>query len=329
MSITDYGWTTAREPLPAGLEPARVLRAAGHLASLVTETGGTFETPCLESLLPGDWVAFDPAAYRIAERLPRSGVLSRKRPGRAAVEQPIAANVDVALIVQGLDGDYNPRRLERYLLLAAACNVRAAIVLNKADLLPAPEAEQLAAQTQLRTGASVALVSAISETGLSQIHQLVAPKETAVLLGSSGAGKSTLTNALIGRNLQPTTEVRASDSRGRHTTTARELFLLPAGWLLIDTPGLREVGAWCAGDALDEVFGDITLLASQCRFSDCRHQTEPGCAVREAEASGVLDTERLQHFTKLSRETTEQEFKRQARIAQRSIRQFWKMRGRK
>jgi ribosome biogenesis GTPase len=182
---------------------------------------------------------------------------------------------------------------------------------------------------QARTGASVALVSAISEAGLTQIHQLVEPGETAVLLGSSGAGKSTLTNALLGYNLLRTTEVRTSDSRGRHTTTAREMFLLPAGWLLIDTPGLREVGAWAAGDALDEVFSDIASLASRCRFSDCRHQTEPGCAVREAEASGVLDAERLQHFTKLSRETTEQEFKRQGRIAQRAIRQLWKMRGRK
>ena len=328
MSIADYGWTSARGPLPAALEPARVLRAAGHSVSLISETG-TFETVSLTPLLPGDWVTFDPTAHVVVERLPRSGLLSRKRPGRATIEQPIAANVDVALIVQGLDGDYNPRRLERYLLLAAACSVRAAIVLNKADLLPTAEAELLARQISARTSASVALISATSGTGLSQLHELVKPCETAVLLGSSGAGKSTLTNALLGRNLQPTNEVRAGDSRGRHTTTARELFLLPSGWLLIDTPGLREVGAWAADGALDDVFSDISSLASQCRFSDCRHQTEPGCAVREAEASGELDTERLEHFTRLSHETTEQESKRQARIMQRAIRQFWKIRGRK
>lgn len=327
MSIADYGWSASRASIATGFQPARVLRASGRQAFLITDSG-EWSAPSTQWLLPGDWVEFDPARQRAGSILPRRGVIERKLPGRAAVSQPIAANVDLALIVQGLDGDFNPRRLERCLLMAAACEVRAAIVLNKADLLPPGEPERLAAEVRRRTGAEVVAVSALTPAGLDELHALARPRETAVLLGSSGAGKSTLTNALLGGQRQQTAPVRASDCRGRHTTTGRELFLLPAGWMLIDTPGLREVEAWAADEAIGEVFDDITAAAARCRFRDCRHQDEPGCAVREAEAAGEIDQDRLEHYRKLTAEVSAQESKRRGRIGARAIRQFNKMRDR-
>lgn len=328
MSIADYGWNASRASIASGFQPARVLRASGRQASLITGSG-EWSASSTQWLLPGDWVEFDPARQRIGSILPRRGVIERKLPGRAAVSQPIAANVDLALIVQGLDGDFNPRRLERYLLLAAACEVRAAIVLNKADLLPPGDPERLAAQVRRRTGAEVAAVSARTSVGLDGLHALARPRETAVLLGSSGAGKSTLTNALLGGEHQQTAPVRESDCRGRHTTTGRELFLLPSGWMLIDTPGLREVEAWAADEAIGEVFDEIAAAAARCRFTDCRHQDEPGCAVRKAEAAGEIDPDRLEHYRKLTAEVSAQESKRRGRIGARAIRQFKKMRDRR
>ncbi len=328
MSIADYGWTAWRASTELRFEPARVLRAAGRRMRLITDSGAVAAVAA-QHTLPGDWVEYDRTAGRVVTVLPRRGVIERRQAGRAAVSQPIAANVDVALIVQGLDGDFSPRRLERYLLLAAACEVRAAIVLNKADLLAPGEAERLAAQVQRRTGAEAAPVSALAAAGLEQLEALVRRRETAVLLGSSGAGKSTLTNALLGKPAQATAPVREDDCRGRHTTTARELFLLPAGWMLIDTPGLREVEAWGAGGAVGEAFNDIAVLAAGCRFSDCRHQTEPGCAVRAAEAAGEIEADRLENFRKLTTEAGEQERRRRERIGSRAIRQVNEMRARK
>ncbi len=302
-------------------ERARVLRAVGpHI--LLDSTQGEVETLSLEPLLPGDWVDWDPVSGRVIGALPRRGVIARKGAGRSTSAQPIAANVDVVLIVQGLDSDFNLRRLERYLLLAAACETRAAVVLTKADLLDSTEAEQLAFLARERTGARVVAVSAVANIGLDALDALVSPGETAVLLGSSGAGKSTLVNALLGGDRQRTGETRVSDGRGRHTTTAREVFRLPSGWLLIDTPGLREVEAWAAGDAVDDVFDDISETAGGCRFRDCRHQGEPGCAVRRAVDEGEIDADRLDNYLNLSRETSEQESKRQARICSKAIKRY-------
>ncbi len=311
----------------SGFERARVLRAVGpHI--LLDSTQGEVETLSLEPLLPGDWVNWDPVSGHILGALPRRGVIARKGAGKGVAPQPIAANVDVVLIVQGLDSDFNLRRLERYLLLAAACKTRAAVVLTKVDLLGPAEAEQRTEQARARSGARVAAVSAIAGQGLETLDALVSPGETAVLLGSSGAGKSTLVNALLGGDRQRTGETRISDGRGRHTTTAREVFRLPSGWLLIDTPGLREVEAWAAGDAVDEVFGDISGRAAGCRFRDCRHQGEPGCAVRQAVDEGEIDADRLENYFKLSRETSEQESKRRARICSKAIKRYNKFRTR-
>lgn len=253
------------------------------------------------AVVAGDWVAFDPKSGRVEAVLPRRSCIQRGRPGGAPEPQPLAANVDIAFVVCGLDGDFNPRRIERYLVMIRASGARAAVVLNKSDLHPSP-------------WAAVELVRALDETlpvvlacgrdgaGIEDIEDLFAPGETAVLLGSSGAGKSTLTNRFLGWDRQRVAEVRTSDSRGRHATTTRELIVLPSGRLMIDTAGLREVQPWSSTEVVDESFADIAALASACRFRDCSHQGEPGCAVEAAVRDGLLTEARRASFVKLKRE---------------------------
>jgi ribosome biogenesis GTPase len=236
------------------------------------------------------WAAPDLILIESVE--PRQSKIARRSAGRSAVEQVLAANVDLAFIVCGLDGDFNPRRIERYLAMAFDGNVRPIVVLNKADAC----ADLAASVAQVR--AEVLVVSALTGDGLPSIQALLAPGITAVLLGSSGAGKSTLLNRLLGGERQRTGAVRESDSRGRHTTTSRELIPLPNGAAIIDSPGLREVQLLVGEDALDAVFDEITALAEECRFSDCTHTSEPHCAVRDA-----VPLDRLESFHKLQRET--------------------------
>jgi ribosome biogenesis GTPase len=253
----------------------------------------------------GDWVAFQPEepgqSVLVHEILPRRTRLSRKAAGARAVEQVVAANVDLVLLVMGLDGDYNLKRLERLLAMAEESGARPAVVLNKADL-PADLEDRLAAARALCYGNPIVAVSAL-DGDLASLEPLLIPGETAALVGSSGAGKSTLIHRLMGSDELTTRPVRADDSRGRHTTTHRELFRLPGGCLVIDNPGVREIQLWDAEQALSTVFDDIDRLASNCRFSDCRHDTEPGCAVRRAIDGGELDGARLERLQKLERET--------------------------
>ncbi|HLH02381.1 MAG TPA: ribosome small subunit-dependent GTPase A [Bryobacteraceae bacterium] len=272
---------------------------------------GTSIRPCV-----GDWVRLHREKI-IVEILPRRTRLSRKEPGSAAREQVLAANVDVLFIVSGLDHDYNPRRLERYLVVAAESGARAVVVLNKADLRADFEECARAAREQL--GTRVLAVSARTGLGLGKIAAEVKPGETAALIGSSGAGKSTIVNTLLGEDRQATSEVRPGDARGRHTTTERQLFLLPGNWFLIDMPGLREVGPWAEAEQADDVFREIAVLARQCRFRDCRHEMEPGCAVRAA----GLDAGRLAGYRKLKRELAFLERERGRRLAQAEKRR-WK-----
>jgi ribosome biogenesis GTPase len=243
----------------------------------------------------GDWVWLrgDSGAV-IDEILPRRTLLSRKDPGRAVEEQVLAANLDTLFIVTGLDHDYNPRRLERYLILAQESGAEPVVLLNKADLHA--DVAPFLRQTQCMTDARVLGVSALTGQGLDAIP--VAQGQTAALIGSSGAGKSTIVNALLGERRQHTREVRESDQRGRHTTTHREMIRMPGGWLLIDMPGLRELQLWADPERIGGAFAEIEDLASQCRFRDCRHQGEPGCAV----AAANLDPGRLASFAKLTRE---------------------------
>ena len=239
----------------------------------------------------GDWVALD-SAGAIAAVLERRGTVVRRAAGSATAPQVLAANVDLALVVEPLP-EPNAGRAERLVTLAAAGNVRAALVLTKADL--DAEGHVTAARLARSLGVTDAVAIAAKEKeGLGMLRELLEPGSTALLVGPSGAGKSTLVNTLLGHDRQATAPVRASDGKGRHTTVGRELLLLPGGALLIDTPGIREAGLW---DETDGAFPDIETLAGQCRFTDCAHEDEPDCAVREG-----VEPERLEAWRKLQRE---------------------------
>jgi ribosome biogenesis GTPase len=252
----------------------------------------------------GDWVAVAP---RVEERsgtiqavLPRRTKFSRKTVLDAAEEQVLVANVDVVFVVTSLNEDLNQRRLERYLTLAWESGASPVIVLTKADLVDDP-APGVAAAEAIAYGVPVHVTSPKTGLGLDALNAYLRHGVTGALLGSSGVGKSTLVNALVGNERFATQEIRA-DGRGRHTTTRRELVILPAGGLLVDTPGMRELQLWDAGEGLDEAFEDVTALFGQCRFSDCAHETEPGCAVQAALADGTLAQERWDSYRKLQAE---------------------------
>lgn len=271
----------------------------------------------------GDWVMLREDGPVIERVLERRTTVSRKHPGREASEQVLAANVDVLFIVSGLDRDYNPRRLERYLVVARESGAKAVILLNKADLADELgfDLDEVARQTRmLAGGATVLPLSARSDPSMDALADELAAGETAAMIGSSGVGKSTILNRLLGSGRQRTNEVRAGDDRGRHTTTARELFLMPGGWLLIDMPGLREVQVWAGEEAVDAGFGDIEELAAACRFGDCRHAGEPGCAVAEA----GLDEARLANYHKMRREVEYLERKADPEM-ERQTRAKWKV----
>lgn len=269
------------------------------------------ERPCV-----GDWVRLRSGGV-IEEILPRRTKLSRKEPGKETREQVLAANIDVLFIVTGLDNDYNPRRLERYLVLAHESGARPVIVLNKSDL--PPDVTNFVSRTERHApGVPVIAVSALCNEGMEAISPCVNPGETAALIGSSGAGKSTIVNRLLGTERQSTKQVREGDSKGRHTTTRRELIPMPGDWLLMDLPGLRELQLWADPEQIDNAFADIADLAARCRFRDCTHETEPGCAVRDA----GLDESRLESYRKLKRELAFLERQNDAQLA-RETRKRW------
>lgn len=262
------------------------------------------DLPCV-----GDWLALrrlDDAAggqpLLVEAVLPRSSVFVRRAAGRRSEPQALAANVDVALLVAGLDEPWKPRRLERWLAMTREAGVPAVVVLTKLDLCAATDAAVvLAAASALADHAPVYTVDALNGDGVDAVRTHLRAGETLVLLGISGAGKSTLANQLAGRAIAAT-GVLAEDGRGRHTTTRRELLPLPGGALLLDTPGLREVGLWLGDDDLASAFPEIDELAQSCRFRDCTHESEPGCAVRAAVDAGSLDAGRLAGFQQLAAE---------------------------
>ena len=273
----------------------------------------------------GDWVVIAPrpedSSGTITAVLPRFTKFSRKTAWQAAEEQVLAANIDVAFLVASMNEDLSLRRLERYLILAWESGARPVIVLTKADLHPAPEAAVAEVET-IAGGVPIHAISSLTGEGLDEVRAVLTSGLTAVLLGSSGVGKSTLVNTLAGEELLATQEIR-EDGKGRHTTTRRELIQLPTGALVIDTPGIRELQLWVADDGIDEAFEDVTELFSQCKFSDCAHDREPGCAVRAALADGTLPAERWDSYLKLQGELEHLERKLDKRAAS-EARKKWK-----
>jgi ribosome biogenesis GTPase / thiamine phosphate phosphatase len=301
----DAAFTTYAE---RGFEPARVVAehrggfaVRGERGDRLAHARGRLRDEELWNGMPtvGDWVAVVDAGerYAIEAVLPRRTKVSRKTPWLKAEEHVLVANVDTVFLVTGLDGDFNERRLERYLATAWDSGADPVIVLTKLDLCD--DAEKLVAAERVAMGVPVLALSNVTGEGVDAVDEYVRPRQTVVLLGSSGVGKSTLVNRLAGRELMPTRELRR-DGRGRHTTRHRHLHVLRGGALLIDTPGLRELQIW-EGD-LDRAFADVAELALRCRFNDCAHRTEPGCAILEALEDGSLEQERWTSYHKLERE---------------------------
>ena len=328
MNLTELGWNTFFERhfeqfKRQGLEPGRVARehkqryvVYSDRAELVAEVSGKIrhgansrgEFPAV-----GDWVALSvrPQERRatISALLPRKNSFSRKAvlsggmpdTGGKTEEQVLAANVDTAFLVSGLDGNFSLRRIERYLTVAWDSGASPVVVLNKSDVCPDVEAYVKKAEA-CAFGVPIHPLSAVKNEGLDALNEYLGPGKTAVFLGSSGVGKSTLINSLLGVERLKVSAVRESDGKGRHTTAGREMILLPTGGIVIDTPGMRELAAWGDDEGLKKTFDDIEQLAAQCRFRDCSHGEEPGCAVQEALKEGSLDQGRFRSYVKLGKE---------------------------
>ncbi|HEY1547604.1 MAG TPA: ribosome small subunit-dependent GTPase A [Kofleriaceae bacterium] len=322
MTLEELGWDPSW-PRPAdGGTIARIVaehRGAYHARAVdgvawAEATGKAFLAASRDKReLPtvGDWVVLDrwtealagAGAAVIRAILPRNSLLVRRAAGEASLPQPLAANVDIGLVMTSANGDLSPARLDRYLTLLADSQIPAAIVLSKVDLVgdPSPVVELLGT---LAPNVPILPVSTVSGAGLAELRALVPPRSTAVLLGSSGVGKSSLLNLLVASAALPTKPIDDND-RGRHATTRREMFIADDGSLWIDTPGMRELARWAVEDQDDEeedAFDDIAALAANCRFRDCNHENEPGCAVVEAITDGELEAIRLVSFHKLGEE---------------------------
>lgn len=317
--LTSYGWSErlqdAFSPYAAqGLVPGRIIIQQRGGYRVITEAGevdarasGALMRETTESGRPtaGDWVALEArpgeTTALVRQVLPRATAFIRKASGTRGGAQVVAANADVAFLVASLNADLNLRRLERYLATTYESGAQPVVVLTKADLAEDPD--RIVAEVQaVAFDVPVLVISSKTGQGLDTVFQHLKPGQTAVLLGSSGAGKSTLLNALAGEERMDTGAIREADDRGRHTTTHRELILLPSGGLILDTPGMRELGLWEADAGVAAAFEDVEALTAACRFSDCKHGREPGCAVRAAIAAGELPEDRWRAYQKLQAE---------------------------
>jgi ribosome biogenesis GTPase len=324
MTLAELGWSdefaAAYEPWrsKADVSPGRVAIEFNQIFRIYVEGGeidavtagrlkhraqGRAELPAV-----GDWAAIRkrPEEDRgvILAVLPRHSAFTRRAAGEPTGEQVVAANVDVVFLVMGLDRDYNLRRLERYLVMARESGAAPVIILTKSDLCP-DLSTHLNDVTALAGDIVVHVVNAKVGEGLDRVRDHLRGGRTGALLGSSGVGKTTIINRLAGSDLRRTQEVRATDSRGRHTTTHRELVVLPDGGMIIDTPGMRELQLWDASDAVRETFDEIDALAAQCYFADCKHREEPRCAVKAAVAAGTIAAERLDSYLNVQTELAE------------------------
>lgn len=321
-----------------GLAPGRVVRAEGMRARVLGEDGRerTLLVPkrlVTETFWPvaGDWVAYDDARGAVEHVLPRTSVFERRRVGKAEATQVVAANLDLVVIVMGLDADFSLRRLSRYLALAHGHHVSASVLLTKAGISEhVPERLEEARRACGRV--PVHAVDVLAGIGLETVRGLVGEGRTLALIGSSGVGKSTLVNHLLGHDEVRVNEVRARDGTGRHTTTHRELHVLEGGGVLLDTPGMREVALVGDEEGIDATFEDVTRHAGACRFRDCRHEGEPGCAVALAIAQGELDPERVEEAARLrdelSRTNRRAHDKARGRRMAVALREVMKVKGR-
>ena len=320
MSLIDWGWNGYfeaiwRDGARERAVPARVIaegrgmwRVAGDFPECPAEAAGKLRLAAEQGAdwpAVGDWVSAElqdaGGAAIVREVLPRRSQFVRKMAGKKIAGQVIAANVNTVLLVSALDGDFNPRRVERYLAQCWESGAKPVIVLNKADACGEVR-EKLQEMESVSRGVPLCVLSARTGQGFDDLGKHLASGETVVLLGSSGVGKSTIVNRLLGRAVQEAREVRERDSRGRHTTSARQIFSLPGGALVMDTPGLREVQLWDAEEGIAAAFADLDALAQGCRFTNCRHSAEPGCEVLAAIRAGAVDRERLENWRKLRRE---------------------------
>jgi ribosome biogenesis GTPase len=336
FDLNELGWNSElAENLEAGFVPGRVAAVHRGAFDVWTETGE------VRSRLPGrlvhnpsgggldvavgDWVGLGDGLVRSV--LPRRSAIVRNAAGLTTTAQTLAANVDVAFVVSSLGPDLEPRRIERYLVTIWESGAAPEIVLTKADRRDDPW--PLVAEVEaVALGVPVHVVSALTGQGCEELRARIAAGTTSVLLGSSGVGKSTLVNRWLGDEVMATKETRADDDEGRHTTTHRQLLVLPGGGLVIDTPGLRELQLWDVGSAgLDATFADVEELAADCRFGDCTHVHEPGCAVLAAVESGELPQERLQSWRKLQRELLAIAMRHDALLRKEEVRK-WKLRSR-
>ncbi|PTR31699.1 ribosome biogenesis GTPase [Rhodococcus sp. OK519] len=348
--LTALGWddTLARsfsDHAERGLVPARVTRVDRGLCDTLTEGGAVrADSTAVTTADPehtvctGDWAALEPGAGpRLVALLPRRGVVARASADRTSRRQILAANVDTVCVVASLAAPIKPGRIERLLALAWDAGTRPVIVLTKADIAECDSETTIGEVSALAIGVDVVTVSSRTGTGIDELRRRL--PGTTVLLGPSGAGKSSLTNALLGTERMDTNDVRVTDGKGRHTTVHRELFPLPGGGVLIDTPGVRGIGLHDVGDGIEHVFGDIEQLARGCGFRDCEHRSEPRCAVQDAVTDGRLGLDRLDRYRRMVRESeweasrgdARQSAKRTAtaKAISRDIRALYRVRGRR
>lgn len=320
MQLSDLGWNSFfdlnfENYKNQGLFAMRIIRenrekyiACDELGEFICEVSGKFRFHAeTKSQFPavGDWVVTSVIENEmkaiIHAVLPRKSVFSRKVPGHITEQQVIAANIDIVFIITGLDLNFNLRRIERFLSITWESNALPVVLLNKADLCPDAELRKIEVES-VAIGVDVYTLSASQNIGIDVLKKYIQRGKTIAFLGSSGVGKTTIINSLLGAEHLKVNEVSELGSRGRHTTTYRELFILPNGGMIIDTPGMRELQVWGEEDGLKYVFDDIEKLSLNCRYRNCSHQNEPGCAVQIAISDGILDSKRLESFLKIKRE---------------------------
>ena len=335
MKINDYGMVPNYEKLP-GI-PARVTAVHKERYEIFCEHGITharlktkeYYVNTQDFPTTGDFVMVNYIANgdsQIFATLPRRTFFSRREPGPIPRDQAVAANFDYVFIMQSLNLDFNPKRLERYLTLAWQSGATPVILLTKADLVE-DYWDYLTAVERVAAGVNTHVVSARTGFGLPRLNTYLQPGKTVVFLGSSGVGKSSLVNALAGEEIMTVNGIREDDSKGRHTTTHRQLIRLKIGAMIIDTPGMRELGMWEASEGLADAFADVEQYLGRCRFSDCKHETEPGCAVKAAIAAGELDIQRWESYQKLKKEALDRdELLRRKREWSKGVAKFTKQR---